>query len=211
MSVPPSSDSPPPETPSFVSRGGQKLAHAVDAFGLDPTGAVCVDLGCSTGGFVDCWIRNGAARVYAVDTAYGELAWTLRQDERVVVMERTNALHAEPPEGAVPVGFVSIDLGWTRQDRALPAAARWSDGSTRIVTLIKPHYELDKPVFQRVSKQGVIPDDLAQETTRKVVESLPALGFRVEGLVESPIRGGKKLASGNREWLALVRLEGEAG
>jgi 23S rRNA (cytidine1920-2'-O)/16S rRNA (cytidine1409-2'-O)-methyltransferase len=115
--VPADSDNP------FVSRGGLKLRHALGEFGIDPAGLTCADLGCSTGGFTDCLLRAGAARVYAVDTAYGELAWSVRTDPRVRVMERTNALHAEPPEGGVDL--VVIDLGWTKQALAVPAALRW--------------------------------------------------------------------------------------
>ena len=127
----------------FVSRGGLKLDAALEHFGLDLTnGGVGADLGCSTGGFVDCQLQHGASKVYAVDTAYGELAWKLRSDDRIVVIERSNALHTEPPDGAV-CDLVSLDLGWTKQDKAIPAALRWLNDkpTARIVTLIKPHYE----------------------------------------------------------------------
>ena len=179
----------------FASRGGLKLETAINRFELDPAGAVCVDLGCSTGGFVDCWLQSGAERVYAVDTAYGELAWKLRQDPKVVVMERTNALHAEPPAG-VACDFVSLDLGWTKQEKAIPAALRWlregPDG--RIVTLIKPHYE---------SGKHKLTDEQADEETHRVVEKiLPGLGVAVLGWIRSPIRGGK---GKNLEHLAVLR------
>ena len=123
----------------YVSRGGLKLAAAIDHFGLDVTGYVCADLGCSVGGFTDVLLQRGAAKVHAVDTAYGQLAWKLRNDPRVVVMERQNALHAEAQPQC---DLVVVDLGWTKQDRAVPAAARWlkPDGGA-ILTLIKPHYE----------------------------------------------------------------------
>jgi hypothetical protein len=122
----------------YVSRGGLKLRRALDAFesgefgldvsGLDVSGLWCADLGCSTGGFTDCLLQAGAARVYSVDTAYGELAWKVRTDERVVVMERTNAVHAEVPQEVIERGgvdLVVIDLGWTAQAKAIPAALRW--------------------------------------------------------------------------------------
>src|ERR1700759_5340742 len=99
---------------SFVSRAGQKLEHALSNFGLSPASLVCADLGCSTGGFTDCLLQHGAAKVYAVDTGYGVLAWKLRKDPRVVVMERTNGMHVTLPEQAK---FVSIDVSWTKQSK----------------------------------------------------------------------------------------------
>ena len=208
---------PPSDDPvkRFASRGGLKLEAALIEFGIDAEGKVCVDLGCSTGGFVDCWLQRGAARVYAVDTAYGELAWKLRQDPRVVVMERTNALHAAPPAEvtAAPseagagggVDLVSMDLGWTRQELAVPAALRWlrqddpevgggAGSRGRVITLIKPHYE---------SGRHQLTDDEADAETRRVVEQvLPGLGVTVLGWMRSPIRGGK---GGNLEHLAVLR------
>ncbi len=108
---------------TYASRGGQKLRHALDEFHVDVTGLACADLGCSTGGFTDCLLQAGAAKVFAVDTAYGELAWKLRKDPRVVVMERTNALHAPPPEDRVDL--VVVDLGWTPQKAVIPVALKW--------------------------------------------------------------------------------------
>lgn len=185
----------------FVSRGGLKLAAALDAFAVDPTGLVCADLGCSTGGFTDCLLQRGAARVYAVDTAYGELAWTLRSDERVVVLERTNALHAEPPER---VDLVVLDLGWTRQARAIPAAARWLRAGGRIISLVKPHYELDRAAFKRESDHGVLPEALARRVADETIRAMGGLGVGVLGSVRSPILGGKRARTGNAEWLVLV-------
>ncbi|MEM6459136.1 MAG: SAM-dependent methyltransferase [Planctomycetota bacterium] len=177
----------------YVSRGGLKLAAALDAYEIDPSGAVCADLGCSTGGFVDVWLRRGAARVYAVDTAYGELAWRLRQDPAVSVMERTNALHAP---GSGNCAFVSVDLGWTKMERAVPAALRWltDDAAGRLVTLIKPHYE---------SGRHRLGDDEADAVTAGVVESVSgSLGVEALGWMRSPIRGGK---GKNLEHLAVWR------
>ncbi|TFG88259.1 MAG: TlyA family RNA methyltransferase, partial [Gemmatimonadales bacterium] len=133
---------------AFVSRAGRKLAAALDAFGLDVAGAICADFGCNVGGFTDCLLRRRAARVYAVDTGYGALAWTLRTSDRVVVMERTNALHCPVPE---PVDLVTIDVGWTPQSRIVPAAMRWLKpaGGGRIVSLLKPHYELGREAGAR--------------------------------------------------------------
>src|SRR5881394_1628680 len=109
----------------FVSRAGQKLDHALTHFQLDVTGKVCADLGSNTGGFVDCLLRRGAAKVYAIDTGYGALDWKLRRDPRVVAMERTNAMHAVLPE---PVSVVTIDVAWTKQRHILPAARRMVSG-----------------------------------------------------------------------------------
>ncbi|NJO55814.1 MAG: hypothetical protein HC834_05040 [Rhodospirillales bacterium] len=144
----------------YVSRGGLKLAAALEAIPLSVQGLTCADLGCSTGGFTDCLLQQGAARVYSVDTAYGQFAWKLRQDKRVTLLERTNALHMNPwkPERRCKgladfagVDWVVIDLGWTKQKLAIPAAVRWlrqddagdavANPSRGIITLIKPQYE----------------------------------------------------------------------
>ena len=171
---------PSPSDPTrYVSRGALKLEHALRAFGLDVTGLVCADLGCSTGGFTDCLLQHGAARVYSVDTAYGELAWKLRQDERVVVMERSNALHTEPhaeTHAAGGVDLVVIDLGWTRQDKAIPAALTWARPGARIITLVKPHYEADKA---DLGEGGVLDPDRSGEIATRVIEALPAMGVEV--------------------------------
>lgn len=182
-----------PEVP-YVSRGGTKLAAALDRFEVDPSGMVCADLGSSAGGFVDCLLRRGAAKVYAIDTAYGQLAYKLRNDERVVVMERTNALHAELPE---PVSLVTVDVGWTRQHLILPVAQRMLGPGGRIITLIKPHYEADK----RLLRSGVLPDDRLESVVQQVVYGLRDLELKAAELMESPIRG----QGGNREVFALVQ------
>ncbi len=185
----------------FVSRGGLKLHAAREAFALDVSGLVCADLGCSTGGFTDCLLQAGAAKVHAVDTAYGELAWKLRQDPRVVVHERTNALHAPAAEA---VDVVVIDLGWTPQRLAIPAALRWLKPGGRIVTLIKPHYEVGKAELARLGTKGVLPEDVAARVAEETIAALPTLGVRVLGSIASPILGGKGSSTGNREWLAVV-------
>jgi len=190
---------------SFVGRGGLKLQHAIAEFKIDPAGLTCADLGANVGGFTDCLLQAGAARVYTVDTGYGTLAWKLRTDARVVVMERTNALHAEPPE---PVDLVVIDLGWTPQKFAIPAALKWlkPGPSARIISLIKPHYELSREEGVTHLKGGVLDEADAERITHRTVESLPALGVTVLGLTRSPITGGvtKGNKRGNTEWLALL-------
>lgn len=199
----------------FASRGGLKLEAALKAFGLDVAGWACADLGCSTGGFVSCLLHHGAARVVAVDTAYGELAWKLRQDPRVLVMERTNALHADPPtndagEPDPPIQLVTLDLGWTRQDKALPVARRWlGAGEDRwIISLVKPHYEQPAQTGPRrrgAPKRPALTDDQARDIATDVlgrVDADPALGLEVVGRIDTPIHGGK---GGNLEVLALLR------
>lgn len=206
---------------TYVSRGGLKLRHALDTFGLSPAGLTCADLGCSTGGFTDCLIQGGAARVHAVDTAYGQLAWTLRTNPRVVVIERSNALHTPPAE---PVDLVVIDLGWTPQRLAIPAALAWLKPTpdARIITLIKPHYEASdsgpgapwrgQPRRQGPSPRdhGILPEPEAQAITDRVVSAMPALGVETLAITRSPILGGaggrsKSTTTGNIEWLALLR------
>src|SRR3954467_13549113 len=123
---------------AFVSRAGRKLEHALASYAIDVSGLICADLGCSTGGFTDCLLQRGAAKVYAVETGYGVLDWKLRKDPRVVVMERTNAMHVTLPE---PVAFITIDVAWTRQKHILPAARRLISDGGRVVALVKPHYE----------------------------------------------------------------------
>jgi len=195
-----------PEDPAhpYVSRGGLKLAHALDTFAIDVTGLACADLGCSTGGFTDCLLQRGATSVVCVDTAYGQLAWKLRQDPRVTVMERSNALHAEPVAGGVDL--VVIDLGWTPQRLAIPAAARWLRPGGRIVSLIKPHYEMSDR--EGKASKIVLSDDESERIARETVEQLEAHGYQSVGFTRSPILGGgsrsKSAARGNPEYLAII-------
>lgn len=193
----------------YVSRGGEKLAAALDAFGIDPIGFVCADFGANVGGFTDCLLQRGAAKVYAIDTGYGDLAWTLRRDDRVVVMERTNALHCEATE---PVDLVAADMAWTAQRHIIPAAMGWLKPSGYVVSLLKCHYEQAKlPGAQprKLSgKRGVkappLSDDQAAEIARAVCDELIADGFAVEAMVLSPLRG----KGGNVEYLLRVQAGG---
>ena len=198
----------PPTAQPYVSRGGLKLAAALDAFRLDVSNLRCADLGANVGGFTDCLLQRGAANVYAVDTAYGTLAWSLRQDPRVVTLERTNVLHIEPADvaGSSDCYLVTIDLGWTRQAHAIPAALKWLTTAGRIVSLIKPHYEADAGV----PTGGVLDDDEAQRVTRRVLDAMPALGVNVLDHIRSPVRGGgNRKGKGNAEFLALLARESE--
>lgn len=188
----------------YVSRGGLKLRHALDTFALDVKGLTCADLGCSTGGFTDCLLQAGAAKVHAVDTAYGQLAWTLRKDPRVVVSERTNALHAAPS----PVSLVVCDMSWTPQRLVIPAALRWLAPGGKLISLIKPHYEA-KGLGIELPPGGVLTDDVAESIANQVAQTLPSLGARVLGLTKSPVAGGglsgkKSKGAGNAEWLVLA-------
>ena len=126
-----------------MSRAGAKLEHALSIFAIDVADWACVDFGCNVGGFTDCLLKRGAASVVALDTGYNVLAYSLRRDERVRTMERTNALHTPLPDDLEPLDMAVIDLAWTRQQRALPAAMGWLRPGATIVSLIKPHYELE--------------------------------------------------------------------
>ncbi len=202
------------QPPKFVSRGGLKLHHALTTFAFPCAGLECADFGCSTGGFTDCLLQAGASRVYAIDTGYGVLAWSLRKNPRVVVMERANCLHLEPPSDVVARGgvdVVTIDASWTPQKLVIPAALRWlkQTPSARIITLIKPHYE-DKPLAS--THRGILPDDLGHRVTQEVLSKMPALGVRVLAWTPSPIRGlvGKSEHKGNLEYLALLQRDDDS-
>ena len=187
-----------PDDRQFVSRAGEKFAAALDTMRIVVAGLVCADLGCNVGGFTDCLLRRGARKVYAVDTGYGELAWTLRKDPRVVVMERTNALHCELSE---PVDLATIDTAWTPQERIVPAALRLLAAGGQIVSLLKPHYELAK-LAGRKPVAG-LSDEQAEEVCRHVCERLSAL-CEIRAKMPSPLRG----KGGNIEYLLLLAPPG---
>lgn len=179
---------------SYVSRGGLKLEHAFKTFAVNPTGLVCADFGSSTGGFVDCLFQYGAAKVYAVETGYGVLDWKLRNDERVVVMERTNVMHVQLPE---LVDLITIDTSWTKIANVLPNALKNLKPEGKIVALIKPHYEAG----QHQLKRGNVPDDQLPVILENVKNELKTLGMTIVAETESPIRGAK---GANREFLMLL-------
>jgi len=184
----------------YVSRGGLKLAAALDAFKVDPTDRICADLGASTGGFTDCLLQRGAQRVFAVDVGYGQLAWKLRQDERVVVMERTNARHLETlPE---PVSLIVGDLSFISLTKILPAVQRLAGPQAEAVLLIKPQFEVGRDA---ISKGGVVKDpDARIGAIDKIRSHAETSGAVVLGVIDSPIAGAKK---GNIEALIHLRLE----
>jgi len=179
----------------YVSRGAWKLQAALEAFGLQVAGLTCADFGSNVGGFTDCLLQHGAAKVFAIDTGYGDLAWKLRTDDRVVVMERTNALHADPPE---LVDLVVCDVAWTPQQRILPAALRWLKPGGQILSLLKPHYELNK--LQGKKPHKPLTDEESLAACAEVRRRLEEAGFKIAGLIASPIRG----KGGNIEYLLHV-------
>lgn len=178
----------------FVSRGGEKLQAAIDKFQVGVKDKVVLDVGCSTGGFTDCLLQNGAQKVYALDTSYGELAWRLRNDPRVVVMERTNILHLQSlPE---LVDLITIDAGWTKLELVLPIVKNFLKPKGLIIALLKPHYEAEK----RDLVKGVLPLEKAEIIKDQVIEKINDLRFMIYDQMESPILGG----AGNREYLLKV-------
>jgi 23S rRNA (cytidine1920-2'-O)/16S rRNA (cytidine1409-2'-O)-methyltransferase len=180
----------------WVSRGGLKLEKGLDAFGIDPEGLVCLDIGASTGGFTDVLLTKGAARVYAVDVGHGQLAWKLRQDERVVVLEKTNARHLTAEQVPEPVDLVVCDASFIGLEVVLPAPLSLTRPGARLVALIKPQFEVGKA---RVGKGGVVRDpELHHEVCARISAWLSAQpGWRVLGVAESPITGPE----GNVEFL----------
>lgn len=178
----------------FVSRAGNKLQFAIQGFKITVDGKTVADFGSSTGGFVDCLLKNDAKKVYSVDTSYGELAWKLRQDPRVVVMERTNAMHVTLPE---KVDLITIDTGWTKQERVLPNAFQNLKKEGKIISLIKPHYEAPKKYLRK----GRLEDEKIEEVLDIVKKDIEKAGGKLVDIVESPIVGEK---GKNREFLTLI-------
>ena len=183
-----------PQQQPFVSRAGQKLEHALATFEIDVSGKTCADLGSNTGGFVDCLLKRGAAKVYAIDTGYGVLDWKLRKDPRVAVMERTNAMHTTLPE---KVAVVTIDVAWTKQKHILPAARRMMSDDGICITLIKPHYEAEASMLRK----GILVEESVDAVVDSVKGDIAASGFDVVAVVRSPIKGSK----GNVEALAWLK------
>ena len=185
------------EPPPFVSRGGIKLDYALDQFQLDVVGKVAADIGASTGGFTDCLLKRGASRVYAIDVGYGQLDYRLRQDPRVVVMERVNARY--PISLPEKVDLVAIDLSFISVTKVIPSVVKLLNEGGYLVVLVKPQFESRKG---EVGKGGVIKDpQLHAAILGRFIVWTVENGFRLLGLVESPILG----AEGNKEFFALLR------
>ncbi|HVA12883.1 MAG TPA: TlyA family RNA methyltransferase [Stellaceae bacterium] len=179
----------------WVSRGGVKLAHALEHFGVEVAGAITLDIGASTGGFTDVLLSKGAARVYAVDVGHGQLAWKLRQDPRVTVLERVNARYLTAEQVPEPPDIVVCDASFIGLETVLPAALALAKPQARLVALIKPQFEVGAG---RVGKGGVVRDPaLHHEVCARIAAWLGERGWTVAGVVESPIRGPE----GNVEFL----------
>ncbi len=186
------------DRPRFVSRGGDKLEAALVRFDLPVKGLVVADVGASTGGFTDCLLQRGAQRVYAIDVGYGQLDWRLRNDPRVVVMERTNARYLMGLSETV--GLITADVSFISLALVLPAAVRWLEDKGYVVALIKPQFEARR---HDVRKGGVVRDPAVHsQVLEKVVEAAAKLGFELLGLMPSPVRG----PAGNVEFLGWWRL-----
>lgn len=190
------------ERQRYVSRGGDKLAAGLTAFGVDPGGMVCADIGCSTGGFTDCLLQHGAIRVYSVDVGYGVLDWQLRKDSRVVVLERTNARFLTREQIPDPVDLAVIDASFISLDLLLQPVSRLFAGRVAIIALVKPQFELPR---DKVARGGVVREDaLHQQALAQVRGYAEAAGLICRGIVASPLKGAK----GNTEFLMyLVRTE----
>lgn len=187
----------------YVSRGGLKLEKAAERFHLDLNGKVCMDIGASTGGFTDCMLQNGAAKVYAVDVGYGQLAWKLRSDERVIGMERTNIRNVTVSDIADPVDFISIDVSFISLKLVLPVAAQLLSGDGIIVALVKPQFEAGR---DKVGKKGVVRDPAIHiDVIERVCTYCKASGLCPAALDYSPIRGPE----GNIEYLLKILPAGE--
>lgn len=181
----------------YVSRGGYKLAAAFDRFSIPIEAAVCADVGASTGGFTDCLLQRGAAKVYAIDVGYGQLDWKLRNDPRVVVMDRTNARFLETlPE---PIGLATIDASFISLRLILPAVLKWLLPDAHVVALVKPQFEAGR---ERVGKGGVVRDPHVQaDVLRSIWQSAIEVGFSPIDLIRSPLEG----PAGNVEFLIWLR------
>lgn len=188
----------------WVSRGGLKLVEGLDKFGIDPTGLVCLDIGASTGGFTDVLLSRGAAKVYAVDVGHGQLAWKLRQDERVVVLERTNARHLTAEQVSEPVDLIVCDASFIGLAKVLERPLIFAAPGAWMVALIKPQFEVGRG---RVGKGGVVRDPaLHEEVCHAVSRWLEGQsGWRLLGVTDSPIKGPE----GNREFLIGAVYEPE--
>lgn len=182
--------------PRFVSRGGEKLAHALSIFEVPVPGRICADVGASTGGFTDCLLQNGAARVYAIDVGYGQLDYALRQDARVIAIERTNARYLERLDE--PVSLVVVDASFISLRLLLPVIKGWLLPQAEVIPLIKPQFEAGK---QDVGKGGVVRDRrIHARVLTDILTFAHEQGFAVKGLTTSPIKG----PAGNTEFLAWL-------
>lgn len=190
-------------TLKYVSRGGLKLEKAMDRFGVRLDGKVCMDVGASTGGFTDCMLQNGAVKVYSVDVGHGQLAWKLRNDERVVCMEKTNIRYVTPEDIAEPVGFASIDVSFISLTKVLGPVKALLEDDGQIVCLIKPQFEAGR---EKVGKKGVVREPAVHlEVIDMVIDHALSIGFEALNLEFSPIKGPE----GNIEYLLYLQKHPE--
>lgn len=191
-------------TLKYVSRGGLKLEKAMTHFGITLDGKVCMDIGASTGGFTDCMLQNGASKVYSVDVGYGQFAWKLRQDPRVVCMEKTNIRYVTPEDIDDALDFASVDVSFISLTKVLgPARALLKDNG-QMVCLIKPQFEAGR---EKVGKKGVVRDKAVhEEVINKVIDFALEIGFSIHNLEYSPIKGPE----GNIEYLVYIEKTNEA-
>ena len=188
----------------YVSRGGLKLEKAVERFGVELEGKICMDIGASTGGFTDCMLQNGAKKVYSIDTGPGQLAWKLRNDERVVCMEKTNFRYIEKNDIDDDIDFASVDVSFISLDKILPAAYALLKEGAPMVCLIKPQFEAGRG---NVGKKGIVREpSVHMEVIERVFGFTLADGYEILGLDYSPIKGSK----GNIEYLMYIRKSGGA-
>ena len=192
-------------TLKYVSRGGLKLEKAMTHFGITLEGKVCMDIGASTGGFTDCMLQNGAVKVYSVDVGYGQFAWKLRQDPRVVCMEKTNIRYVTPADIDDVLDFASVDVSFISLTKVLiPARELLRDGG-EMVCLIKPQFEAGR---EKVGKKGVVRDKAVhEEVVEQIIEFASQNGFFVKNLEYSPIKGPE----GNIEYLVYIRKDETGG
>ena len=186
------------KTLQYVSRGGLKLEKAMKHFGIDLRGKICMDIGASTGGFTDCMLQNNASKVYAVDVGYGQFAWKLRQDERVICMEKTNIRYVTPDDIADKLDFASVDVSFISLTKVLGPARELLNDNGQMVCLIKPQFEAGK---DKVGKKGVVRDRKVHlEVCEKIIDFALSNGFSVLNLEYSPIKGPE----GNIEYLVYL-------
>ena len=191
------------KTLKYVSRGGLKLEKAMSHFGLSLEGKVCMDVGASTGGFTDCMLQNGAVKVYSIDVGHGQLDWKLRNDPRVVCMERTNIRYVTPEDIGEPASFVSIDVSFISLTKVLTPVRELLSENGEIVCLIKPQFEAGR---EKVGKKGVVRDPKVHlEVIRAVMDFASLIGFEILHLEFSPIKGPE----GNIEYLLHLKKQAE--
>ena len=190
-------------TLKYVSRGGLKLEKAMDRFGVRLDGKICMDVGASTGGFTDCMLQNGAVKVYSVDVGHGQLAWKLRNDERVVCMEKTNIRYVTPEDIADPIGFASIDVSFISLTKVLGPVKALLEDNGQIVCLIKPQFEAGR---EKVGKKGVVREPAVHlKVIDMVIDYALSIGFEALNLEFSPIKGPE----GNIEYLLYLQKHPE--